>query len=252
MSIQEMHYEFKARANRLDTNHYQDLPPYMIDSLINNAVNYFMEHYAYVNKLPFELIQSRIDMLSNLVIGQPEQPLITPVQVEDNLYEVELINLVKPYGHLVRSYAKGNCGNINVKIVPMEYLNRVLNDSLQKPSVSWKRLVGTIRKNSTSLSPSLYIYGENGITVTDVGIEFIKQPVKVFIGNYNSIDYDNCVASNGLNCTQFYNVATEPVNCEIAEVYHSLIVDIAVREFARYTENVGKTQLTDNKILLTT
>lgn len=252
MSIQEMHFEFKARSNRLDSNYYQDLPPYMIDSLLNNAVNYFMEHYAYVNKLPYEVVQSRVDMLSNLVVGQPEQPLITPILVQDNVYEVNLSSLVKPYAHLVRAYADSSCGVINIKPVPMEYLNRVLNDVLQKPSNSWKRLVGTIRKSSNSISPSLYIYGENGITVDGVGIEFIKQPTKVFIGGYNSIDYDNCVQTNGQNCNQYYNVANSPVDCEIVETFHSLIVDIAVREFGRYTENVGKTQLTDNKILLTT
>ena len=53
MTIQEMHYEFKVRANRLDTLHYQDLNPYVIDSLINNAQLFFMEHYGYVSRLPF-------------------------------------------------------------------------------------------------------------------------------------------------------------------------------------------------------
>jgi hypothetical protein len=246
-----MHFEFKTRANRLDTQHYQDLPPYMIDSLLNNAVNYFMEHYAYVNRIPFELTQSRIDMLSNLVIGYPEQSALIPTQVDNNVYEVKLENLVYKYAHLVRAFAEGNCGLVNVKLVPMEILTRTLNDELQKPSVKWKRLVATLRKTSDSINPSLYIYGENGMTVDSVKIEYLKQPKPVFIGLYNSIDYENCVSLGG-NCDEFYNVGTLPVDCEINPQYHSLIVDIAVREFSRYTDNINKIQTLDNKILLTT
>ncbi len=252
MSIQEMHYEFKVRCNRLDTQHYQDIPPYTIDSLLNNAHNYFLEHYAYVTRLPYETSQARLDMLSNLVIGFPEQPVLTPVEVETNVYEVKFDSLIYPYAHLVRVYAEGSCGLINVKVVPINSLNRILVDDLQKPSVKWKRLVATLRKTSDDINPSLYIYGEDNITVDSVKIEFIKQPLKVFLGGYNSIDYDVCVQNNGTNCNQFYNIGTPAVNSEIAEIYHSLLVDIAVREFARYTDNINKLQTLDNKISLTT
>lgn len=251
MNIQEMHYEFKVRANRLDTQHYQDLPPYSIDSLLNNAQNYFMEHYAYVSLLPYEVTQSRIDMLSNLVIGFPEQQPLTPLRVDDNVYEVKFENLTYKYAHLVRAYTNTNCGLVNIKVVPMNNLDRLLNDKLQKPSFKWKRLLGTIRKASDNTQSSLYIYSDSNMILDKVYIEYIKQPKKVFFGNYNSIDYDLCVANNGNDCNQFYNTGTSPVDCEISETYHSLIVDIAAREFARYTDNPGKLQLTDNKIQLT-
>lgn len=252
MSIQEMHYEFKVRANRLDTQHYQDLPPYTIDSLLNNAHNHFLEHYAYVSRLPYETSQARLDMLSNLVIGFPEQPALLPVEVEPNVYEVKLSTLVQPYAHLVRVYADGSCGLVNVKVVPINSLNRMLTDELQKPSVKWKRLLATLRKTSNDINPSLYIYGAEGITIDSIKIEFLKQPKYVFIGGYNSIDYDVCVQNNGINCNQYYNIGTPPVDSEIAEVYHSLLIDIAVREFSRYTDNINKLQTLDNKISLTT
>lgn len=251
MTIQEMHYEFKVRANRLDTLHYQDLNPYVIDSLINNAQLFFMEHYGYVSRLPFEALQSRIDMLSNLVIGFPEQPALTPIVIDSNVYEVKLENLIYDYAHLVRMYVDSNCGVINVKLVPMNNLNRMLRDALQKPSAKWKRLLATLRKTSTSINPSVYVYSEPNLTFNKVMIEYIKKPREVFYGGYNSIKYDVCVQNGGINCNQFYNITTPPVDCEIAETYHSLIVDIAVREFARYTDNPNKTQFLDNKILLT-
>ncbi len=252
MNIQEMHYEFKVRANRLDTQHYQDLNPYTIDSLLNNAQIFFMEHYAYVSRLPFESIQSRIDMLSNLVIGYPEQPELNPALIDANTYEVKLDDLKYEYAHLVRAYVNSNCGVINVKLVPINNLNRMLTDAFQKPSLKWKRLLATIRKTSDDINPSLYIYSASDLVVKDVRLEYIKNPKEVFYGGYNSIKYDTCIASSGINCQQYYNISTPPVDCELSETYHSLLVDIAVREFSRYTDNINKLQTTDNKILLTT
>lgn len=254
MNIQEMHYEFKVRANRLDTQHYQDLNPYTIDSLLNNAQMYFMEHYAYVSRLPFESIQSRIDMLSNLVIGYPEQPELNPVLIDSSsvtTYELKLENLKYDYAHLVRAYVNSNCGVVNIKLIPINNLNRMLTDALQKPSAKWRRLLATIRKTSDDVNPSLYIYSEPSLIVQGVRLEYIKNPKEVFYGGYNSIKYDTCIASSGINCQQYYNVSTQPVDCEISETYHSLIVDIAVREFTRYTDNINKLQAIDNKILLT-
>jgi hypothetical protein len=251
MNIQEMHYEFKVRVNRLDTQHYQDLPPHNIDNLLNNAINHFVEHYAYANKLPFEVTQSRIDMLSNLVIGQPEQPTLIPTRVSSNSFEVKFSQLAYPYAHLVRASVNSNCGVVNVKLIPMEFLNRMLNDAMQRPSFRWRRLLGTIRKSSTEQDASMYIYTEPAFELTGVNIEYIKQPAKVFFGGYNTVEYDACVERGLDNCSQYYSIATLPVDCDIADMYHSLIVDIAVREYGRYTENAGKFQLQDNKISLT-
>jgi hypothetical protein len=251
MNIQEMHYEFKVRVNRIDTQHYQDLPPHNIDNLLNNAINHFVEHYAYANKLPFEVTQSRIDMLSNLVIGQPEQPVLTPTRVSANSFEVKFSDLVYPYAHLVRAAVNSNCGVVNIKLIPMEFLNRMLNDAMQRPSYRWRRLLGTIRKTSNAENASMYIYTEPAFELNNVMLEYIKQPKKVFFGGYNTVEYDACIARGLGGCDILYNVNTPPVDCDIADMYHSLIVDIAVREFGRYTENAGKFQLQDNKISIT-
>ena len=247
MIISKMHWLFKDRFNRLDSNHYEDLTPARIDNRLQNAINFFVEHYAQSNQLPFESTQSRLDMISTLVVrSEPVQPTL----ISDNLYEVRLDNLSYEYKHLVRASIKcsdQDAGIVSVRIIKHDDLTHSLNDEFQKPNIAWKRVLGTIGKNTNNdNTSSLFIYTDG--LIDTVYIDYIRKPVEVFFGGYNTLEYLDCQNSGGVDCSQYNSNGDDPVHCDIAEGYHDLIVDFAVREAWRNIQSYNDVQILDNKI----
>lgn len=240
-----MHWLFKERYNKLNSNNYRDLSSYQIDEKINNGVQIFLEQHAY----PETTLQD-FDMVGNLIVTAPEQPVLLPITSINNVYQFNLSALKYPLFKIKRIVVNTNCGNViipDIEIVGHDKVNTLLTDYHQKPSKKWKRLLAVLAKSSLATNQNLYIYSEAGFTITSIQVDYIRKPKPVFFGKYNTIEYSNCVATGGTNCNAFYNVATAPVDCEIDERYHDLIVDYAVREAQRILKDNSIT-LSENKI----
>lgn len=247
MTIKEMHLEFKWRYNKLDSNHKKDLTPYEIDALLNDAIHSYEEIFWSGNnskrfKLGFEVTQQRIDMLSTLVVGQPEQPSLSPVVSDTtlNIYEYDLSDtvgdLIEPYSHLVRAYATvEGCDTIfNVKLEQHDDLNRILKDDFRKPSKSWRRLPGVLKRSSDpTTETSLYLYTNGEFEIENLYVEYIKEAVKVSLGGYTDVNGD----------------VTVETHCDLPAHYHTMVVDIAVQEIARRLEDGNRFQLKQEKII---
>jgi hypothetical protein len=244
MIIQRMHHEIKLRYNKLNTNHKKDFPSALIDDVINDVQLVYIDTYyggnsVKKNKLGFEVTQQRIDMLSTLV--EKSEPMLTPQNIEGNVYEFNL-SKCKKYRHLIRAYAKTDCGIVNIKMTQHDDLNMVLNQNTKRPSKRWRRLLGVLGSNSTSPSnSSLFVYAEDGWGLEGIYIEYIREPRRVFFGGYDTIEY----LSGDLRA---YKSSDSSINSELPTQYHSLLVDMAVRELARSIEDVQRFQLRDEKI----
>jgi hypothetical protein len=256
MILQEMHYEFKLRYNKLDSNHKKDLAPAEIDALLNDAIFYYVECFYSGNnfkkyKLGFEVTRQRTDMLSTLVVRRPLQPLLLPTSVDDNVYEFRMANLAFPYAHYLRANILTECGLAEVRIEQHDDLNHVLQDPYRKPSKTWLRVVGSVNVDTASNQEALYIYTDGEFSsVTGLHLEYIKIPDKVFFGGYNSIEYVQCVADGGSNCSSLYLTAASPtVQCNLPSQYHGLVVDIAVQEAARILEDQNRFMNTAEKVI---
>jgi len=260
MIIREIHWEVKQRYNKLDSNFKKDLTPMEIDALIWDVVVDYVDIFYSGNnskqyKFGFEVTQQRIDMLSSLVISKPLQPSLTPDSISDDKYEFYLSEegqLVAPYFHLIRAYATTDCGIVNVKIERHNDLNYVLEDAYRKPSRKWKRLVGVIESSTNSLvESSLYVHSEPGFVITSLDLEFIKCPVRPYFGGYNSIEYNNCVATSGASCTTNFDNVSLPTlarTIDIPSKYHPIVVDMAVQELSRRLEDGNRFGLRKEKI----
>lgn len=260
MIIRELHWEFKQRYNKQDSNFKKDFTPMEIDALLWDAILEYVEIFYSGNnskkyKLGFEVTQQRIDMLSSLVVGQPLQPALTPDTVNNNKYEFYLSQtngqLVEDYMHLVRAYADTNCGKVGIKIERHNDLSYVLGDAFRKPSKKWKRLVGVIEKSSNPLvESSLYVYSTDDFIIDSINIEYIKCPVRPYFGGYNSIAYNQCVTEGSPNCdTLYYNAAnTNPITSDLPAKYHHLIAAIAAQEVSRRLEDANRFSLKQDKI----
>jgi len=141
-----------------------------------------------------------------------------------------------------------DCGLVKLELIGSGRLSDVLLDQFSKPSRKWKRLVGTIAKNSASNSFSLYVYSEPGFTVESLYLEYVRQPAKVFYGGYDTIEYLECVAAGNADCSMHYSSTSDPVDSDIDETYHTLIADYAVRELSRILKDVPSFQLQTEKI----
>lgn len=245
-----MHYEIKRRANKLNSNHYEDLSKLELDRLINESQVFLMEHIGEANQLPFESNQQRMDILSSFVVKYGnkdyQQPELDPVLIEDGLYELDYNLLRFDYAHTVRAFVKCNDRIIQVIFKRHDELSSSLDDEYQKPSVQWDRILGTLGKSSNGTS--LYLYVPTGVTLSKVRVEYLKKPRDVFSGGYDTLQYVACKKEGLSDCSQFYSSTDSIVHSEVNEHYHDLIVDIAVYLFTGETENINLMQIKERKL----
>lgn len=128
MLIDQLHYNFKLEAERIDSQDKLDLEPVEIDAYLNKAIwTYLKERYSVLPDKPkrgFETDQMRITQLSSLHIKSPHvQPGLTPTLIEDGLYELQLNELGNNingqffrYLFLTDGYIKAKKGNCNKRI----------------------------------------------------------------------------------------------------------------------------------------
>lgn len=240
MIVEELHFKFKQRANKNYTNFNKGASDAEIDSYLNDAVNEYVDMFAFGRndkkyKVGFEVTTQRIDMLSTLVVGFPDQPLVVPIVHGNDVYEFKFNDLKYPYRHYVRAYlpAKECNYSINVAIEQSGDMNTVLNDLNRKPSLVWRRAVGHIRNSSDNTGSSLYVYTNGEFTPVGLYLEYIKQPAKIALGTYNGIPTTTNPSPGLVSKTE----------CDLPENYHDLLVDIAVQMYGRTLEDVNKVNL---------
>lgn len=221
VTIEEMHYDFRFKADKVDTLANQDFSPAEIDWLLNEAQDRLLKSkYGLTNtyRAPFENIQKRIDDLSTLVVKYPRQPDITPVRQND-IYEIKLSTLEEDYLFMIRARAYvQDCDWANLKPVEHDDLNEILIDPFNKPST--ETLPITYGKSSDEEGSSIYIY-PGSLIVTSVRLEYLKQPAKMSLGTYVYLD----------------GITYPRTNCELPEHVRSELVDLAVSLAKAYSED---------------
>jgi len=239
MIIQRMHHEVKLRGNKIDSNHFKDLPTAFIDDFLNDAQFEFKEIcYSGRNdkryKLGFEMSQQRIDLLSPLVVS--DEPL-TPVLLGDGIYQIDLNTLNQTYDHFLRGHIITDCGRISITIDTNNELDVILFDTNRKPSAIWKRCIGIFAGNNL-----LHLYTNNEFTIDEVFVTYLKKPRNVFFGGYDTLEYlegDLTAPSN----------VTPPINSEFTDgTATSTIIDLTIQLIARSLKDPNTLQVIEDKI----
>ena len=246
MSIQELHYDFKFKVDKVDSLQNENFLPAEIDWILNEAVAIYIKQRFGTNnskKIGFEGDQKRIQDLKSLHIKCPTniQPAVVPILVSTGVYELRLSQLTFDFLFLTRGSAlasKTNCGQrvISLKEVQNDDYNDVSIDPFWKPSFEWRECPVNFGRTDTLLSDkgSIYLYTNGDFNIDEVYIEYLKYPNKVSIGGYNYIDGNP-------------SVLTE---CDLPEETHREIVDIAVTECSRIITNPNFLQITQSKQLV--
>lgn len=240
MTIERLHQEFKLRWNKLNSNHKKDFSSAYLDDIFNKASEDYVEIFYSGNttkqyRLGFEVTQQRIDMLQTLIV--PESTYNATL-VEVGKYVVDLTQLTPKYRHFLRAYViptECSTKRIPVTIIRLNDLDTKLADANTQPSLTWSRCLGSIKNNTLELYTKNY-------TISDVHIEYLRSPVKVFSGNYNSLEFIN-------GDTTAYSATSATVTSDLPETYHDLLVDMAVQYASVILEDTAKFQLQEKTIL---
>lgn len=247
MDIKRMHSEIKLRYNKINSNDKQDFYTEYIDDFINDAQQEFLEicysgNNAKRFKLGFEFTQQRIDMLSSLVM--PEEDIAVSL-FKTNIYRINLEDLVKDYRHYASGHINTSCGKVKLNVIRHSDLETMLENENTKPSNIWRRSLAVETGNAnTAGNQSLLVYTGGKFNIDNATISYIKEPVKVFYGGYESLEFIN-------GDTTAYNLTTPSINSELPEMSHTFIVDIAVQLIARSLEDLSKIQISEDKITRT-
>jgi len=246
MTIDRIHQEIKFRWNKMNSNHKKDFPSAYLDDSINKVTDDYVEIFYSGNnskqyKFGFEVNQQRIDMLQTLIARNSDGTMLSypAVQLSTGEYAVDLSTFDPKYRHFLRAYVvPSECTNkkIPVTITRLNDLDTKLDDDGTKPSLAWKRCLGSIKSNN------LILYTGTDFTISEVYIEYLKNPVKVFYGGYNTLEFES-------GDTMAYQSGSPQVTSDLPETYHDLLVDMVVQYLSQVLEDGNKFQLQEKTIL---
>lgn len=246
MTLDIWHYELELRANEITSQFKKRFNPAEKDAVFNDVILMWVEQQYSGNnhkKTSAETTQQRWDNLSSLLVKAPDQPPLTPVNINDGVYEFSLSSLKYPYLHMARARGviTGCTDKIKVKTVQHDDIDTYLLDPDRKPSRGpFPRLIGNLGKSSTNPTgaanpnpgeSAFYVYTDGSFAISQLYIEYFKRPAVVSLGGYNDI--------NGQ--------PTVRVESDIPENFHSQIIDMAVDELERILRNSGEFQLSSQK-----
>lgn len=217
MTIRDMHYDFKQKLNRLDSQKYRGLVVPQIDWKLGEAQEVFVKMVAQPrlrSQLGFEVNQRTIDDIRTIVIDQKPSDYITPSVFD----ETSFITALPPdYWFLAKIKiiaSKGNCkGVLLYDSQNVQHDDETESSSFSKSSFEWR--TSNYRFNSEGIRT----FTDGTFTIDKVGLEYLKRPRAM----YNAQDWagGSYVGLDG----QTYTGAQD---CELPEGTHREIVDIAV------------------------
>lgn len=239
MTLQELHYDFDLKIDKVATFSKEDFTRAEKDWLLNEAQKVFVKTRITGNNVSgtaFETTQKRIDDLSSLVVKFPQQPEIIPIGLDGGVYELPLENLAYPYLYFIRGQATvllpNSCTKLaSLKLVQHDDLNYLLEDPFNNSDYS--EIVFNFGRASNGNKSSIYLYP--GIhSLGGIRLEYVKKPSRINYGGYAYID----------------GVAYPQQECELPEHTHSEIVDLAVQIASGIIESPEYVQLKTQKVFL--
>lgn len=214
-NIKNMHYDFKQRLNRIDSNAYVGLRVPEIDRALNRAIDLYMLLVAEPrlrNQFGFEKIQRTIDDISIMVKNDVQLSVSKPL-TEDDYYNAILPNDYLYYlstGTLLAS--NGTCQNVKLETSVIKHNNRSENNTFYKSDFDWREC------NIRFFDGGIKIFNE-GFTVTKFTINYLKK--HPYVHNAEAFNVTGYKLPDSTLLTGY-------VDCILPDITHSEIVDLAV------------------------
>lgn len=213
MDIRSVHYDFKTKLNKIDSQQFKNFRVPEIDWKINEAYEIFVKSIAeprYRNHLGFEINQRTIDDIRTIVKKE-----VVPTTVSDN--NTYVATLPQDYMFHVSSYVtitKEGCGTKRVRTRVIQHDDEHEESIFDNSSYEWGDVNILFDENG------IRAYSDGTFTVDNIEIQYIRKHAYIHnaqdflpAGTYNLPD--------GTVLTGFQNI-------ELPEHTHREIVDIAV------------------------
>lgn len=217
MNAREMHYDFKQKLNRVDSEKYRGLKVPEIDQKLCEGQEVFVKIIAEPrlrSLLGFEINQRVIDDIRTVVKNQTFANGVVPTVFDNSSFIAVLpedywFNIgTKIYG------SKGNCNNILLFDSKLrQHDDQSENSPFDKSSFEWRT------SNYRFIDGGLRIFTDETYSITKVAFEYIKR-LRII---HNAQDWQGGTY-NLLDGT----VLTGTQSCELPVGVHREIVDLAV------------------------
>lgn len=223
MTVQEMVYQFRLRAQRVDTNSSPTLKTATIITFLNGGMNSLLkERYGTANKYQAALegIQKRIDEWQRLIVPHEE---LTGTKVENtNRFEFSIADTKEKYLFLLRAAFAGTKGSCqSQKLVGILSVSNNLEADLDNPNANpnfeWRECLYRLAQNN------IIAYSDSTFSIDTADIDYLRYPKPIDIEGYEH--FDKSPSAN--------------VDCELPDFLHSEIIDQAVVEFELSLKHPG-------------
>lgn len=241
MNAREMHYDFKQKLNKIDSQKYRDLYVPEIDWKLNEAQEVFVKRIAQpltISGWGFESNSRAIEDIISIVVDQNMQTgnCITTTQYDTNRYKATVPD---DYWFHIRSKviaSKGNCLNVVLDTHQRQHDDLHERSPFDRSSFEWRYV------NMEYNEDGFVMFTDGTFTISKFCLSYIRTPGRI----QNAQDYQGgtYTALDGTVLTGF-------ANCELPAVTHREIVDIAVLittgdlQIPDYAVKANKLQLTN-------
>lgn len=210
MSIKKMHYDFKMKFNKIDSQNNRNFLVPEIDWLLNEAARIFVAIIAeprLKKQLGFETSQRTIDDIRTIVVSDDTNW----IPITENK-----ATLPDDYWHFIKGrvkMTKGDCKDIIGRVYIRQHDDMFEESPFYKSSFEWREI------NALFYNEGLKFFSDGSFTIDSVCINYIRK--MKYMHNAESFRVGGYNLPNGETLTGFED-------CELPEPTHAEIVDIAV------------------------
>jgi hypothetical protein len=215
MNSRAMHYDFKQKLNKIDSQQYRNLRVPEIDWKLNEAVELFIKMIAQPRTpkfVGFEKTQRSIDDIRTIVKNNVE---ITPSNISGNEFLASLPSDYMFYVSADITISKEGCGDKKARAILIQHDDEHEDSPFDDSSYEWGEV------NIRFFENGIKIFSDGTFTPTKLILNYIKKPSYI----HNAQDY--APGSGSYNLPDG-TVLTGSQDCELPEHTHREIVDIAV------------------------
>ena len=222
MTIEEMHYDFKMKLNKIDSQQFRNFLIPEVDWLLNEAQELFIKMVAEPRlsfHLGFEKSQRNTDDIKMLVV---EKSLVDNKKIQKSVgYSCKRYDLPEDYMFFVRALVygeTGSCKNVPcvVKIKQHDDSNHI--SPFDKSSIMWREINGMFIENKLELElPDISEEPESDLG--NVLLTYLRKP--------KYMHYAKGIKEGKYQLNETI-LLTEKQDCELSPHTHREIVDIAV------------------------
>lgn len=210
MTTREMHYDFKIKSNKLDSQQNRNFTIPEIDWFLNEGTDFFVKKIVAPRiraNTGFEINQRAIDDVRTLVVDNECFP------VPEGNYVVDLMPEYLFYISGTVIMNKGKCSDVVGTLKIQQHDDLFETSPFDKSSFEWREV------NATFVKDGIRIFTDGTFTCTSACIKYVKKPKYI----HNAQDFEG-----GSYTHPSGTVLTGTRDSELPEHVHREIVDIAV------------------------